>query len=45
MKKEDDVLQEEEDILDAFAEGDKDNEDIDPKIRLTFVADLLPLRP
>jgi hypothetical protein len=45
VKKEDDVLQEEKDILNALAEGDKDDEDIDPRIGPTFVTDLLPLRP
>ena len=43
-KKEDNVLQE-EDILNAFSEDDKDDEDIDLRTRPTFVADLLPLRP
>jgi len=42
-KKEDNVLQE-EDILNALSEGDKDDEDIDPRTGPTFVADLL-LRP
>lgn len=46
VKKEDNVLQEEEDILDALAEDDKDDEDVDPRIGPTFVADLLlPPRP
>jgi hypothetical protein len=45
VRKEDNVRQEEEDILDAIAEGDKDDEDIDPRIGPTFVTDLLLLRP